>query len=70
MIYSEVSKYVVCTRSNTQRVVAIKYSDGSWMIGKEWRKKEGDEWLLGKGINLPMVSGHSTSKLLSEILLK
>lgn len=45
-------RFVLFTRSNTQRVVAEIHED-SVLITKEWRRTDQDDWLMGKGITIP-----------------
>lgn len=45
-------KFVLFTRSSTQRVVVEVYED-SVLIAKEWRKFNVDDWIRGKGITIP-----------------
>ena len=60
-------KLLVHQYSATQRIVAQKNDDGSWLISKYWRKTANDAWIQGKGIELPVVG--NVPKRLGELLL-
>ena len=62
-------KLLVHQYSSTQRIVAQKNDDGSWLISKYWRKTADDPWIQGKGIELPVINGKQTSKRLGELLV-
>ena len=62
-------KLLVHQYSSTQRIVAQKNDDGSWLISKYWRKTASDQWIQGKGIELPVIEGKQTSKRLGELLV-
>lgn len=62
-------KMLVHQPSQTQRVVAQRNDDGSWVISKYWRKTANDEWTQGKGIELPIVDGKQTSQRLGKMLI-
>ena len=61
--------YLIFASSSTQRLVASKNEDGSWLLSKEWRKSADEEWKCGKGILLPVISGISTATLLGNVLI-
>lgn len=63
-------KQIVFQTSDTQRVAVESYSDGSWLISKEWRKQADDDWIQGKGIHLPIINGQPTAYKLGQILMK
>lgn len=63
-------KQVIFQASNTQRVTAESYTDGSWLLSKEWRKQSGDDWIQGKGIYFPVINGQPSVIKLGQILLK
>lgn len=62
-------KILVHQYSSTQRVVAQRNDDGSWLISKYWRKNSSESWTLGKGIELPVVDGKQVSRRLGELLV-
>ena len=62
-------KLLVHQYSSTQRIVAQKNDDGSWLISKYWRKSANEPWIMGKGIELPVIDGKQTSKRLGELLV-
>ena len=62
-------KMLVHQPSSTQRIVAQRNDDGTWIISKYWRKTADDEWVQGKGIELPVVNGKQTSKQLGQMLV-
>lgn len=63
-------KQIIFQASSTQRVTVESYSDGSWLLSKEWRKQADDDWIQGKGIHLPVIDGQPTAIKLGRILLK
>ena len=62
-------KMLVHQSSSTQRIVAQRNDDGTWIISKYWRKTVNDEWTQGKGIELPVVNGKQTSQQLGKMLV-
>lgn len=63
-------KQILFQTSSTQRVTAESFPDGNWLLSKEWRKRADDDWIQGKGIQLPVINGQSTAFKLGWILLK
>lgn len=49
---TKANEEVVADLSDTQRIT-LKKSEQSVTIQKEWRKSGGNDWMVGKGIEVP-----------------
>lgn len=57
------TRFVLFTRSNTQRVVVTIMGD-QVLLSKEWRKFPNEEWSIGKGIMFPRENLEELGQLL------
>lgn len=60
------ARFVLCTKSSTQRIVVEIQDSSTILLTKEWRRTSHDEWVMGKGITIPITHLIELGKVLSQ----
>lgn len=61
------TRFVLHTKSSTQRIVVEIQDSANVLLTKEWRKTSQDEWMMGKGMTIPIIRLVELGQILEQI---